>query len=210
MLVLMFTWALKNRKCSVWARLKRIKAQNTFCTTRSAQKKSKTCKIHISFQSNKDSRVNHETCLRHKKKDCGVLSHTSGNKRWWMGSLLACFQFEPNSVLSFSLFKVAFSLCVFLSTMAVLEPFSQIKKCTCLVSRRLFYIYVSYFYIFFYGYLLHIVVYITVVWIDTIIYFSMKNNLKTNRKSPNVVLGAEVCFKKKRNMYSVNMTSVLS
>lgn len=40
----------------------------------------------------------------------------------------------------------------------------------------------SYFYIFFYGYLLHIVVYITVVWIDTIIYFSMKNNLETNKK----------------------------
>lgn len=55
-------------------------------------------------------------------------------------------------------------LCMFLSTMAVLEPFSQIKnKYTCLVFRRLFYIYVSYFYIFFYGYLLHIVVYITVV-----------------------------------------------
>lgn len=35
----------------------------------------------------------------------------------------------------------------------------------------------SYFYIFFYSYLLHIVVYIIVVWIDTIIYFSMKNNL---------------------------------
>lgn len=60
--------------------------------------------------------------------------------------------------------------------MAVLEPFSDLrKKTTYLVFRRLFYIYVSYFYIFFYGYLLHIVVYITVVWIDTIIYFSMKN-----------------------------------
>lgn len=89
---------------------------------------------------------------------------------------------------------------MFLSTMAVLEPFSQIKKkYTCLVFRRLFYIYVSYFYIFFYGYLLHIVVYITVVWIDTIIYFSMKNNLETNKKkiSQNVVLGNEVCFNKK-------------
>lgn len=43
----------------------------------------------------------------------------------------------------------------------------------------------SYFYIFFYGYLLHIVVYITVVWIDTIIYFSMKNNLETNKKKIN-------------------------
>lgn len=89
---------------------------------------------------------------------------------------------------------------MFLSTMAVLEPFPQIKKkYTCLVFRRLFYIYVSYFYIFFYGYLLHIVVYITVVWIDTIIYFSMKNNLETNKKkkSQNVVLGNEVCFNKK-------------
>lgn len=69
----------------------------------------------------------------------------------------------------------------------------------------------SYFYIFFYGYLLHIVVYITVVWIDTIIYFSMKNNLKANKKkkkkTQNVVLG--VCFNKKKKC-SVNMTSVLS
>lgn len=40
----------------------------------------------------------------------------------------------------------------------------------------------SYFYIFFYSYLLHIVVYIIVVWIDTIIYFSMKNNLKSDKK----------------------------
>lgn len=67
--------------------------------------------------------------------------------------------------------------------MAVLEPFSQIEKKQNLFSfRRLFYIYVSYFYIFFYRYLLHIVVYITVVWIDTIIYFSMKINLKTNKQ----------------------------
>lgn len=68
--------------------------------------------------------------------------------------------------------------------MAVLEPFSQIKKKQNLFSfRGLFYIYVSYFYIFFYRYLLHIVVYITVVWIDTIIYFSMKINHKTNKKN---------------------------
>ena len=91
--------------------------------------------------------------------------------------ILVCFNF----------FCFICVLCLFVfsffSTMAVLEPFSQIKQnCTCLVFRRLFYIYVSYFYIFFYGYLLHIVVYITVVWIDTIIYFSMKNNLKTNKK----------------------------
>lgn len=55
------------------------------------------------------------------------------------------------------------------------------------------------------GYLLHIVVYITVVWIDTIIYFSMKNNLTTNlkknkKKSQNVVLGDEVCFNKKKSI----------
>lgn len=92
---------------------------------------------------------------------------------------------------------------LFFSTMAVLEPFSQIKKkCTRLVFRKPFYIYVSYFYIFFYGYLLHIVVYITVVWIDTIIYFSMKNNLKTNKKKAhNVVLGAEVCSNKKQKKH---------
>lgn len=55
------------------------------------------------------------------------------------------------------------------------------------------------------GYLLHIVVYITVVWIDTIIYFSMKNNLTTNlkknkKRSQNVVLGDEVCFNKKKSI----------
>lgn len=55
------------------------------------------------------------------------------------------------------------------------------------------------------GYLLHIVVYITVVWIDTIIYFSMKNNLTTNlkknkKKYQNVVLGDEVCFNKKKSI----------
>lgn len=33
-----------------------------------------------------------------------------------------------------------------------------------------------FFYIFFDGYLLHIVVYINVGWTDTIIYFSMENN----------------------------------
>lgn len=82
---------------------------------------------------------------------------------------------------------------MFLSSMAVLEPFSQIKY-TCLVFRRLFYIYVSYFYIFFYGYLLHIVVYITVVWIDTVIYFSMKNNLETNIKIPNCGSGSSSLF----------------
>lgn len=75
-----------------------------------------------------------------------------------------------------------FAFYVFLSITAVFEPFSQGKKTPSgLVFRKLFYIYVSYFYIFFYAYLLHIVVYITVVWIDTIIYFSMKNTLEANK-----------------------------
>lgn len=91
-----------------------------------------------------------------------------------MWSLLKSFELVlPDSVYSINLFNFLFLflnyvLCLFLSTMAVLEPFPQTKKKTktkktCLVFRRLFYIYVSYFYIFFYGYLLHIVVYITVV-----------------------------------------------
>lgn len=113
--------------------------------------------------------------------------------------------------------------------MAVLEPFSQIKKKikqNLFSFRGLFYIYVSYFYIFFYRYLLHIVVYITVVWIDTIIYFSMKINLKTNKKmTQNMIVGVGSLFQqiqeitKKTNkqqhthkslkkMYSVNMSSV--
>lgn len=116
---------------------------------------------------------------------------------WWT------FKFYRTVFLVFfsldSVFYFLCVLCIFLSTSAVLEPFSQIKKSIpVLVFRRLFYIYVSYFYIFFYGYLLHIVVYITVVWIDTIIYFSMKNNLKTHKnKSQNVVLGVEVIRKMK-------------
>lgn len=48
----------------------------------------------------------------------------------------------------------------------------------CLVLEN-FYIYVSYFFVFLYGYLLHYVVYNTVVCINTIIYFSMgKKNIQ--------------------------------
>lgn len=45
-----------------------------------------------------------------------------------------------------------------------------------------FYIYVSYFLYFFYGYLLHYVVYNTVVCINTIIYFSMGQKKRINGK----------------------------
>lgn len=51
-------------------------------------------------------------------------------------------------------------------------PPSREDGCVCLVIEN-FYIYVSYFFIFLYGYLLHYVVYNTVVCINTIIYFSM-------------------------------------
>lgn len=63
------------------------------------------------------------------------------------------------------LFVFSVFFCFIILTMAVLEPFSQIKKKkqNLFSFRGLFYIYVSYFYIFFYRYLLHIVVYITVV-----------------------------------------------
>lgn len=63
-------------------------------------------------------------------------------------------------------------------------PHPQGDGYVCLVIEN-FYIYVSYFFIFLYGYLLHYVVYKTVVCINTIIYFSMENkDSKANNYKP--------------------------
>lgn len=75
--------------------------------------------------------------------------------------------------LSLTLFHVLFQCvyCMF-SAMAVLSP--PPTRWVCLFSHReLLYLCVLFF-IFLYGYLLHYVVYNTVVCINTIIYFSME------------------------------------
>lgn len=83
--------------------------------------------------------------------------------------------FLPVSIifLSLMLFYVLFQCvyCMF-SAMAVLSP--PPRRWVCLFSyRELLYLCVLFF-IFLYGYLLHYVVYNTVVCINTIIYFSME------------------------------------
>lgn len=89
--------------------------------------------------------------------------------------------------------------CMF-SAMAVLSP--PPRRWVCLFSHReLLYLCVLFF-IFLYGYLLHYVVYNTVVCINTIIYFSMeKKDSKANNYTPGKMRlqHTEVCFSNKQN-----------
>lgn len=121
---------------------------------------------------------------------------------------------------SFLTFLFSFCLVfhVFLSIGSIWTLFTEEKKKFWFSFKKtfLFYIYVSYFCIFFYSYLLHIVVYITLVWIDTIIYFSMKNTLETNKNPKMWFWEMKFVLTKNRKknkwikMYSVNLTFVLS
>lgn len=86
-------------------------------------------------------------------------------------------------------FTEQYFCCVF-STMAVLV--SLFTESIFSYKGLFFYIYVSYFCIFFY--LLHIVVYNTVVGIDTIIYFSMKIT-QDRLRAPKMFWEFEVCLK---------------
>lgn len=81
--------------------------------------------------------------------------------------------FSLSLMLSYVLFQCVY--CMF-SAMAVLSPPS--RRWVCLFSHRdLLYLCVLFF-IFLYGYLLHYVVYNTVVCINTIIYFSMEKKIQ--------------------------------
>lgn len=78
------------------------------------------------------------------------------------------------------------------------------RRWVCLFSHReLLYLCVLFF-IFLYGYLLHYVVYNTVVCINTIIYFSMeKKDSKANYYEPGKMRlqHTEVCFSNKQNVF---------
>lgn len=88
--------------------------------------------------------------------------------------------------------------CMF-SAMAVLSP--PPRRWVCLFSHReLLYLCVLFF-IFLCGYLLHYVVYNTVVCINTIIYFSMEKDSKANNYKPGKMRlqNTEVCFSNKQD-----------
>lgn len=89
---------------------------------------------------------------------------------------------------------LCFSVYCMFSAMAVLSP--PPMRWVCLVSHReLLYLCVLFF-IFLCGYLLHSVVYNTVVCINTIIYFSMGKDSEANNTR---LRHTEVCFSNKRN-----------
>lgn len=104
--------------------------------------------------------------------------------------------FLPVSIIFVPMWYVLFQCvyCMF-SAMAVLSP--PPRRWVCLFSHReLLYLCVLFF-IFLYGYLLHYVVYNTVVCINTIIYFIMeKNDSKANNYKPRKIRlrCTEVCF----------------
>lgn len=108
------------------------------------------------------------------------------------------------SVLFFVSYVVCLFQCVYcmFSAMAVLSP--PPRRWVCLFSHReLLYLCVLFF-IFLYGYLLHYVVYNTVVCINTIIYFSMeKKDSKANYYEPGKMRlqHTEVCFSNKQNVF---------
>lgn len=112
--------------------------------------------------------------------------------------------FLPVSIIFFLSLMLLYVLfqCVYcmFSAMAVLSPPS--RRWVCLFSHRdLLYLCVLFF-IFLYGYLLHYVVYNTVVCINTIIYFSMeKKDSKANTYKPGKIRlqHTEVCFSNKQN-----------
>lgn len=110
--------------------------------------------------------------------------------------------FLPFSIifLSLMLLYILFQCvyCMF-SAMAVLSP--PPRRWVCLFSHReLLYLCVLFF-IFLCGYLLHYVVYNTVVCINTIIYFSMEKDSKANNYKPGKMRlqNTEVCFSNKQD-----------
>lgn len=150
---------------------------------------------------------------------CEKLSISSGNKRrqTWIPGV----QFRQTFHLSvlFLLF-LFFFVHVVLCSLCVLYVFSHFQQYyplppmiwVCLFSyRELLYLCVLFF-IFLYGYLLHYVVYNTVVCINTIIYFSMENRFKSkaNDYTPGKirVRHTEVSFSNKWNGFSSGISEV--